>query len=89
MVPSVTAVPGGLASSDLCEHCTWYTDRHAVKTPIHINIFGGSVVALAFNPALWRQKQMDLCECEASLVYRATSMTTRIVTQRNLVFFYK
>jgi hypothetical protein len=33
-------------------------------------------------PALERQRQADLCEFEASLVYRANSRTVR-VTQRN------
>jgi uncharacterized membrane protein YjgN (DUF898 family) len=34
--------------------------------------------------ALWRQKQMDLCEFQASLVYRTSSRTAR-ATQRNPV----
>ena len=33
-------------------------------------------------PALRRQKQVDLCESEASLVYRGSSKTARD-TQRN------
>ena len=36
-------------------------------------------------PALGRQRQADLCEFEASLVYRASSRTTWAVTQRNPV----
>ena len=36
-------------------------------------------------PALRRQMQADLCEFEASLVYRASSRTVRAVTQRNSV----
>jgi hypothetical protein len=43
------------------------------------------VVAHAFNPSTWgwgwRQRQEDLCEFEASLVYRASSRTAR-ATQR-------
>lgn len=35
-------------------------------------------------PALGRQKQADLCEFEASLIYIESSRTTR-ATQRNLV----
>ena len=35
------------------------------------------------NPALRRQRQVDLHEFEASLVYRASSMMAR--AQRNLV----
>jgi hypothetical protein len=35
-------------------------------------------------PALRRQRQVDLCEFEASLVYTASSRTAR-VTQRNSV----
>ena len=34
-------------------------------------------------PALGRQRQADLYEFEASLVYRASSRTARSVTQRN------
>ena len=37
-------------------------------------------------PALRRQRQVDLCEFEASVVYKAISRTARTVTQRNLVF---
>ena len=36
-------------------------------------------------PALRRQRQVDLCEFEASLVYKASSRTARAVTQRNPV----
>ena len=36
-------------------------------------------------PALRRQRQEDLCEFKASLVYRASSSTARIVKQRNPV----
>ena len=36
-------------------------------------------------PALGRQRQADLSEFEASLVYRVSSRTTRTVTERNPV----
>ena len=36
-------------------------------------------------PAFGRQKQVELCEFEASLVYRTSSRTARAVTQRNPV----
>jgi hypothetical protein len=36
-------------------------------------------------PALGRQREVDLYEFKASLVYRANSRTVRDVTQRNLV----
>ena len=36
-------------------------------------IMNWAVVAHAFNPALGRQRQVDLCEFEASLAYRASS----------------
>ena len=36
-------------------------------------------------PALGRQRQVDLCELEASLVYKVSSRTARAVTQRNPV----
>jgi hypothetical protein len=35
--------------------------------------------------ALGRQRQVNLCEFEASLVYKKSSRTARAVTQRNLV----
>ena len=36
-------------------------------------------------PALRRQRQVNLCEFEASLVYRTSSRTAKTVTQRNPV----
>ena len=36
-------------------------------------------------PALGRKRQVDLCEFETSLVYRASSRTAGTVTQRNPV----
>ena len=44
-----------------------------------------AVVAHAFNPSNWRQRQADLCEFEASLGYRVSSRTAMAVTQRNSV----
>jgi hypothetical protein len=38
--------------------------------------------------ALGRQRQVNLCELEASLVYRASSKTARTVTQRNPITIY-
>ena len=34
-------------------------------------------------PALGRQRQVDHCEFEASLIYKLSSRTVRAVTQRN------
>jgi len=39
---------------------------------------------MSLMPALWRQRQADLCKFEASLVYRVSSRTARD-TQRNPV----
>ena len=36
-------------------------------------------------PVLGRQRQVDLCDLEASLVYKASSRTARTITQRNSV----
>ena len=36
-------------------------------------------------PALGRQRQMDLCEFEASLVYRASSRTGSKATEKPIV----
>jgi len=44
-----------------------------------------SLFFFALMPALRRQKQADLCEFQASLVYRSSSRTAK-ATQRNLVF---
>ena len=33
-------------------------------------------------PALWRQRQEDLCEFKGSLVYRASSGTARAITKK-------
>ena len=40
------------------------------------------VVHTPLIQALGRQKQMDLCEFEVSLVYRVNSRTSRVVRQR-------
>ena len=42
-----------------------------------------SISALGRQRQRQRQKQVDFCEFEASLVYRASSKTARLVTQRN------
>jgi hypothetical protein len=41
---------------------------------------------LPLIPAFRRQRQADLCESEANLVYRVSSRTTRAVTQRNTIW---
>lgn len=43
-----------------------------------------TVVAHALRPTLRRQKQVDLCEFQASLIYRVSSKTAK-ATQRNSV----
>ena len=40
---------------------------------------------MPLSPALGRQRQLDLCEFKASLVYRVSSRIVRAVTQRNPV----
>jgi len=35
-------------------------------------------------PALRRQRQVALCECKASLVYRASSRTARAIEENSL-----
>jgi hypothetical protein len=35
------------------------------------------VVALDFNPSTWRERQVDLCEFEASLIYIASFRIAR------------
>jgi hypothetical protein len=43
------------------------------------------VVATRLISALGRQRQADLCEFNACLIYRLSSRTTRAVAQRNPV----
>ena len=45
---------------------------------------GGGAGTTSLIPALGRQKQVDFCESEASLVYKLSSRTARAI-QRNLV----
>lgn len=40
---------------------------------------------MPLTPALRRQRQMDLCELETRLVYKASSKIARVVTQKNYV----
>ena len=40
-------------------------------------------------PELGRQKQADLCEFKASLIYRASSRSASVITQRNPVPSYQ
>ena len=47
-------------------------------------LFAGQRWCTPLIPALGRQKQVDLCESEASLVYRVSSRTAR-AAQRNFV----
>ena len=44
---------------------------------------GQAVVAHTLIPVLGRQREVDLCEVDVSLVFRASSRTARAVTQRN------
>ena len=44
-----------------------------------------AVVAHAFNPSTQRERQVDLCEFEASLVYRVRARTGSQATERNPV----
>ena len=41
---------------------------------------------MPLSPALRRQKQVDFCEFEISLVYRMSSRTDPKATQRNTAF---
>ena len=45
----------------------------------------GQCSAVLLILALGRQRLVDLCEFKASLVYRVSSRTARIITQRNPV----
>ena len=46
---------------------------------------GQVVVTHAFHPSIWEAEAADLCEFEASLVYRGSSRTGSKATQRNPV----
>jgi hypothetical protein len=46
------------------------------------------VVAHTFNHSTWRKRKVDLCEFEATLVYKASSRAARAM-QRNPVWKIK
>ena len=52
--------------------------------PIKNGLSAGSWWSILLIPALRRQRQEDLCDFKASLVYRVSSRTAR-TTQRNTV----
>ena len=60
------------------------TSELSEKTISKAKVGEPGMVGHAFNPSIGRQRQADLCEFEASLVYRASSRTAR-ATQRNPV----
>lgn len=43
------------------------------------------MLAHAFNTSLGRQRRVDLCELEESLVYKVSSLTANFVTQRSFM----
>lgn len=49
----------------------------SVSTNIKIKNLWLGVVGHPLIPAIWGQRQVDLCDCEASLVYTESSETTR------------
>jgi hypothetical protein len=64
----------------------------ATIAPLKIYIFliifsklGGGGAYTPLISVLWRQRQADLCEFKATLVYRVSSRTARAITQRNPV----
>jgi hypothetical protein len=44
---------------------------------------------MPFIPTLRRQRQADLCEFKANLVYKASSRIARAVTQREKILMYQ
>ena len=63
----------------------FYLPRRDGPTALKVEKRAGQWWHTPLIPALGRQRQVDLCECEASLVYRTSSKTARAVTQRNPV----
>lgn len=47
------------------------------------NLLQPGVVAQTFNPRCGRQRQPELCDFKARLVYQTSSRTARVVSQRN------
>jgi hypothetical protein len=65
-------------------HAHAHADTHSNKFFFLNYKFGWLLVAHAFNSATKRQRQVDLCEFEVSLVYKANCRTAR-ATQRDFV----
>ena len=57
----------------------------ARKIQVTRGLQSGMVVHTWLSPAFRRKRQVDLWEYEASLVYKVSSRTARVVTQRNSV----
>ena len=64
----------------------WSTSPVTVeRTALIVAGLAGQWWRMHLIPALGRQRQVDLSEFEASLVYRVSSRRARAVTQRNPV----
>ena len=57
------------------------TSELSEKTISKAKVGEPGMVGHAFNPSIGRQRQEDLCEFEASLVYRASSRTARATSE--------
>jgi hypothetical protein len=53
------------------------TARHTERPPVKRPVVELGTVTHAFILSLWRQRQVDLCEFKASLVYRVSSRTAQ------------
>jgi hypothetical protein len=78
MLPTMTimdqitkTVSQSLLNAFLYKSCPWRGPGTVAHTPL--------------IPVLWNQRQVDLCEFEASLIYKLSSSTARAVIQRNPV----
>lgn len=60
----------------------WRADVGDLSSDLHTNL--GMYIGLLVHTALWRQRQVDACEFEASLDYRMSSRAARD-TQRKSV----
>ena len=76
--------PAALLTENTYIHAQGHTDTHShiVKN----KSLSQAWWRMPLIPALRWQTQADLCEFKASLVYKTSSRTTRVVTQRNPVF---
>jgi hypothetical protein len=65
------------ACNDLAEPCHKKQKKKSLRQEIETRTQSKGWWRTPLIPALWKQRQADLCEFEASLIYRVSSRTAR------------